>query len=233
MGIAHHFVRRGEEVIDMVRDNRPDDDRSPPPRRWRGEPIHPLMEIDLFFQNEGPVPDMFRRLKAHLERLDIPHIFGATALGMHSYIRATEDVDACMRASDLATFRTELVGGVYRPVEGRSRRFRDPIADRTFDTLIAGEIAGNSRKQQSVKFPDPSEAEIRCGIPVPGLMRLIELKLVTWRYKDWGAVIELIRRNKLDEGFGQQFAPMSRSLYLQCYDQMREEDHYDAIHEQS
>jgi len=181
----------------------------------------------MFFRDEGPVPETFRRLKKHLETLSIPHVFmGATALGVHGYVRATEDIDVCMRPDDLARFRDELVGKEYRPVEGRSRRFYDPVTDATFDVLVTGEIAGNRRKQQAVRFPDPDEAQVIKDTPVPSLARLIELKLVTWRYKDWGDVVELIRTHKLDESFTDQLSPVVRSAYLQCYDQKVEEDRY-------
>jgi hypothetical protein len=55
------------------------------------------------------------------------------------------------------------------------------------------------------------------------LPRLIELKLVTWRYKDWGDVVELIRRHKLGEGFADQMNALVRSAYLQCWDEARDE----------
>jgi hypothetical protein len=186
----------------------------------------------MFFRNEGPVPETFRRLKANLESRGIPHIFmGATALGVHGYIRATEDVDVCMRAEDLARFRSELVGPEYQPVQGRSRRFYDPATDTTFDILVAGNVAGNSDKQKAICFPDPSEAKTIQGTPVPSLTRLIELKLVTWRLRDWADVIELIRVNALNESFAEQLHPIARQPYLECFDQMKEEDKYNAIHE--
>src|SRR5262245_48800964 len=110
--------------------------RSPRQRTWQGSPLHPLEEIRMFHRNEGPVPETFRRLKANLESHQIPHIFmGATALGVHGYVRATEYVDVCMRAADLERFRAELVGQFYRSIEGRSRRFYDPATDTTFDVL--------------------------------------------------------------------------------------------------
>lgn len=187
----------------------------------------------MIFRDEGPVPDTFRRLKANLEAHGISHIFmGATALGVHGFIRATEDIDVCMRAEDLARFRTELLGREYEAVPGRPRRFLDSVTHRTLDVLVAGEIAGNSRKQQLIRFPDPSEAQTIQGTPVPSLARLIELKLVTWRYKDWGDVVELIRRHNLDESFADQMHPSVRSTYMQCYDQKVEEDRYNPeIHD--
>lgn len=197
-------------------------------RVWKGATLHPLEEIGMFFRGEGPVPDTFRRLVQHLELLGVPHIFmGATALGVHGFIRATEDVDVCMRRADLERFRAEFVGREYATVPNRPRRFLDGQTGATIDILVFGDIAGDARRQQLIRFPDPDEAETIQGTPVPSLARLIELKLVTWRYKDWGDVVELIIRHALHESFAERLHPAVRTAYLQCYDQKMESDRYD------
>lgn len=181
----------------------------------------------MFFRLEGPVPDTFRRLTELLEKAGIPYVLvGAIAGYAHGYHRTTGDIDLCLRREDLARFRREFVGTHFSQVEGHPRKFFDPTTQVTFDVLIAGELAGNTRKQREVRFPDPSEAELIDGRPFVSLARLIELKLVTWRYRDWGDVVELIRIHNLDESFGDQFNPLVRSAYLQCYDQKLEEDRY-------
>ncbi len=181
----------------------------------------------MFFDDAGPVPETFRRLGQRLQQAKIPHIFmGASAVNAHGHRRSTEDVDLCMRREDLDRFRREFVGRPYEPVAGRPRKFYDPETQVSFDILVAGEVAGNSRKQTAVHFPDPDEAELISGVPFPSLARLIELKLVTWRFKDWGDVVELIRTHNLDESFADKLHPVTRSAYLQCYDQKLEEDRY-------
>lgn len=187
----------------------------------------------MFFKDKGPVPRTLHRLSKALNEAQIPHVLmGAMALKMHGFSRTTQDVDICMRAEDLQRFRAELVGKRYQPVEGRSRRFLDPKTDVTIDILVTGEIAGRQDRQQDVKFPDPSEAVMVDDVPVPSIARMIELKLVTWRFKDWADVVEVIRMNKLNDSFGDQFNPLVRSAYIQCYDQMIEEDRYNPeIHD--
>lgn len=181
----------------------------------------------MFFDDEGPVPETLRRLRKHLGEAGIPCIFiGATALNAYHYERMTKDIDVCMRGPDLERFRQVLVGKLYEPVSGRPRRFLDPTTKVTLDVLVAGEIAGNTRKQQKIRFPDPAEAQTVGHVPVPSLARLVELKLVTWRYKDWADVVELIRQNNLGEDFANQLDPVVRSAYVQCYDQKVEEDRY-------
>jgi hypothetical protein len=208
--------------------------RSPRRRIWRGVALDPIDEVRMFFQDQGPVPETFRRLRKLLADAKIPHVFvGAIAANAHGFRRSTEDVDLCMRREDLERFKRELVGTEFAPVEGRPRKFYDPATQVTFDILVAGEIAGNTRKQREVRFPDPSEAELIDGAPFVSLARLIELKLVTWRYQDWADVVSLIRLHNLDESFADRFNPLVRSAYLQCYDQKVEEDRYNPeIHDQ-
>lgn len=185
----------------------------------------------MFFDDHGPVRETYRNLKKSLEDAGIPHIFmGATAVNAHGHRRATEDVDICLRSSDLERFRRVLLGPVYHSVEGRQRRFLDPRTQVTFDILVAGEIARDSRRQKEIRFPEPSEAEIVHDTPVPPLHRLIELKLVTWRFQDWGDVVNLIRVHDLDESFADRIHPLVRMAYLECLDQKRDEDRYELEH---
>ena len=182
----------------------------------------------MFHDDAGPVPETYRRLKKAMEAEQIDFVvIGALALAAHKFRRATNDVDICVRRDDLEKFRKNLVGKMYQAVEGRNRRFYDPQTQVTFDLLIAGAIAGNREKNKEVLFPDPSEALEIEGLRTVSLARLVTLKLVTWRTKDWADVIALIRENKLNEGFAQELPGFLRSAYLQCYDDMIEEDRYD------
>ncbi len=201
--------------------------RRPRFRRWKGELLHPFEEARMYFRNEGPVPETLRGIHALLSEAGIPHIFmGAAALDAHGYERMTQDVDLCMRSDDFDRLRRDYVGVRYQPVAGRRRRFYDPQTQVTLDVLIAGQIAGDSRRQHSIKFPDPSEAVLIDDVPMPTLPRLIELKLVAWRYKDLGDVVELIRIHNLGEAFSSQLDATVRSAYLQCCDQRIDEDRY-------
>ncbi len=188
----------------------------------------------MFHDDSGPVPETYRRLREALKNEGIEHVvIGAFALAAHHFRRATNDVDVCVRADDLEKFRKNLVGRVFQNVEGRRRRFYDPQTQVTFDLLVSGHIAGRRDKNNEVRFPDPSEAILIEGLNTVSLERLIALKLVTWRTKDWADVIALIRENKLDEGFSQRLPGFLRTAYLQCYDDMLEEDRYEREMEES
>ncbi len=188
----------------------------------------PHEEMLMFHQQSGPVHDTLTALRQKLEAAHIDYvIIGAFALGCHGYVRATNDVDFCVRKGDLERFRKELVGRDYEAVEGRSRRFLDPRTGVMFDVLISGALAGRVARNNAICFPDPSEAVTIKGLPTVSLERLIELKLVTWRFRDWADVVELIRQNALDEDFAEKVHPLVRMAYLECYDQKLEEDRYE------
>ncbi len=196
-------------------------------RWWRGRPLSPVMEAQLFFDDQGPVPETYRRLRESLEHESIPFvIIGAMAVNAHGFVRATSDINICMRRADLQRFKQTLVGKTFLPVEGRPRHFIDAETRTNINILISGEIAGRRDRNHDILFPDPDETEIHNAAPTVSLARLIELKLVTWRLRDWADVIDLIRHLSLNESFAQNLHLTVRSAYLQCYDQRMEEDKY-------
>ncbi|HEY3244286.1 MAG TPA: nucleotidyl transferase AbiEii/AbiGii toxin family protein [Phycisphaerae bacterium] len=200
-------------------------------RQWRGARLSPVEEMLMFHKDAGPVPDTLSRLQAALEKEGIDYVvIGALAMGVHHARRATEDVDLCLRPADLKRFRDKLVGSVYQAVEGRSRRFYDPQTQVTFDLLVSGEIAGHRGRNKTIRFPDPAEAVEIAGLRTVSLEQLIALKLVTWRLQDWADVVRLIRENKLIEEFSQRLPKEIHAAYLQCHDQMLEEQRYDEEH---
>lgn len=55
--------------------------------------------------------------------------------------------------------------------------------------------------------------------PTAELAEIVEAKLATGRFKDWGEIVDLIRRIHLSEDLALQLDPAVRSAYKQCYDQ--------------
>ena len=208
----------------------PDD--IPQARHWGGRPLTSVQAMMMFLDKTGPVQETCRRLCANLDQEGLGFvIIGAFALAAHGFERATTDVDACLRADDLERFRKRFLGKEYQSVEGRSRRFYDPETQVTFDLLVSGELAGRTSRNKVIRFPSPSEAVELQGLRTVSLPRLVELKLVTWRLKDWADVIALIRANDLGEDFAEKLDPLVRMAYLECYDHKLEEDKYDREHE--
>ncbi|MCB9865300.1 MAG: hypothetical protein H6816_01480 [Phycisphaerales bacterium] len=182
----------------------------------------------MFFERSGPVWETLRGLEARLDLANIQYvIIGGLALNAYRYARQTIDVDVVVTSEGFDVFRRSLAGEDYVPATGAPRRFRDARTDVTVDFLIAGELAGHRGKNRKIQFPDPGDAQLQMDLRTVTLPRLIELKLVTWRYKDWGDVVELIRINQLDESFADQLDSLVRSAFLQCYDQANDPG-YDA-----
>lgn len=180
----------------------------------------------MFFEKSGPVWDTLRALEARLAKSDIPYVvIGGLALNAYNYQRQTLDVDVAVTAEGFRRFE-ERFADRYEPRKGATRRFVDLQSEVWVDFLIAGELAGNRRKNRQIRFPHPDEGGLHNDLRTVSLPRLIELKLVTWRYKDWGDVVELIRRNNLAENVADQVHESVRAAYLQCYDQAHE-DGYD------
>jgi hypothetical protein len=205
----------------------------PSSRSWRGHVLTPVEEVLMFHRGSGPVVDTLHRIERNLNSIGVDYvIIGAIALSAHRYSRATSDVDVCLPADGFQRFRDQLVGREYQVVEGRTRRFFDPQTQTTLDVLVAGDLAGRTSRNKVIRFPDPAEAVEINGLRTVTLARLVELKLVTWRLKDWADVIELIRANQLTEDFSEQLDPLVQMAYLECYDQMKEEEKYDREHEQ-
>jgi hypothetical protein len=181
----------------------------------------------MFFEKSGPVWETLRELEQRLAKAEIPYaVIGGLALNAYNYPRQTQDVDVVVTAQDFERFKQDFMQD-YQPRPGAPRRFADLRSEAWVDFLMAGEIAGNRRKNREVRFPHPNEAEMHGDLLTVSLPRLIELKLVTWRYKDWGDVVELIRRNNLAESLAEQMHSSIKSAYLQCYDQAHEEG-YDS-----
>lgn len=180
----------------------------------------------MFFEKTGPVWETLRDLERRLEQAGIPYVvIGGMALNAYSYARQTVDVDIVLRKADHERFLGMFLGGAYRKGTGPSRRLVDIQHGTDVDILIAGELAGRRSKNKVVRFPDPDEAVVQEDLRTVTLPRLIELKLVTWRYKDWGDVVELIRRHQLPEQFADQIHSIVRSAFLQCWDEARDENY--------
>lgn len=61
--------------------------------------------------------------------------------------------------------------------------------------------------------------------PTTDVSEFVESKLATGRFKDWGEIVDLIRRIHLTEDFALQLDPSVRSAYKQCFDQAND-PHY-------
>ncbi|HKI34191.1 MAG TPA: hypothetical protein VKA46_20225 [Gemmataceae bacterium] len=188
-----------------------------------------LWEIAMFFQKNDPVHQSLRRIVKRLERAGIPYaVMGAMALNLHGARRTTDDVDVLLTPEGLERFRNEVLPKFYKPVEGRSRRFEERKSGVLLDCLVTGHYPG-SGKPGPFAFPDPvtNSQEIE-KIRVITLPQLVQLKLAARRYKDFGDVVFLIQVHNFDESFLPQLHPSVHQDFIECLEEKRREDEYEA-----
>jgi hypothetical protein len=188
-----------------------------------------LKEIDIFFDGSSPVHQTMRRLDAQLRQAGISYaVMGGMAVNAHGARRTTDDLDVLLTAQGLEQFRKLFVGSAYDQSPKRSRRFLDRENGVSIDILVTGHYPGRGGPGPFA-FPDPSDAseEIK-QIRVVTLVQLIQLKLAARRHYDFGDVVYLIRVHGLDESFADRLHPSVRGDYIECLEEKRRDDEYDA-----
>ncbi|HSV14363.1 MAG TPA: hypothetical protein VLI90_08895, partial [Tepidisphaeraceae bacterium] len=159
-------------------------------------------------------------------------IVGGMAVNAHHHERTTKDVDFLLSAAGFAAFR-QLMSGEFSTVPGRPRRFVDAANGVTFDILVTGQYPG-SGQPGPISFPDPATVGQTVGdLRVVDLPTLVQLKLAAGRYQDFADVVNLIRANALDESFQQRLAPSVHADFIECLEEMRREDEYEARQDQN
>jgi hypothetical protein len=188
-----------------------------------------LREIDMFFQGTDRVHQTMRRVAEKLQSANIPYaIVGGMAVNAHRYERTTKDVDILLTAEGLKAFRQQFIGTEFDAVAGRPRRFRDRANGTTFDVLVTGYFPG-SGKPGPISYPDPAAVSVTIsGLSVVDLPTLVALKLAARRYQDFADVVNLIRANQLEESFSDRLPQSVRGDFVECLEEMRREDEYEA-----
>jgi hypothetical protein len=188
-----------------------------------------LEEISLFFQGKDEVHKALRRLTRRLERAGIPYaIAGGMAVNAHKYKRTTADVDLLLTPKGLDEFVKRFVTKNYSRKPDRLRRFMDRVNNVGVAILVSGLFPG-SGQPGPIAYPDPADvAETIETVQVVNLPTLIQLKLAARRHKDFGDVVELIRFNDLDEAFQDQLHPSVHADFIECLEEKRREDEYEA-----
>jgi hypothetical protein len=188
-----------------------------------------LKEISMFFQGRDEVHKTMRRLVKRLEKAQIPYaILGGMAVNAHGHQRTTKDLDVLLTAEGFARFQERFVPKDYETMPKRPRRFVDRKNDVVLDVLVTGRFPG-SGKPGPISFPDPAKvAETVKNIQFVDLVTLIQLKLAARRFQDFADVVSLIRAHDLDESFQEQLHPTLHRDYIECLEEKRREDEYEA-----
>ena len=184
----------------------------------------------MFFDGKDEVHKTMRRLIRRLDRAGIPYaIMGGMAVYAHHYRRTTDDLDVLLTPKGFAEFRRRFVPKQYATTPKRSRRFVDTQNQVTLDVLITGYYPGMG-EPGPITFPDPAKVgEPRGKVKVIDLPTLVQLKLAARRYQDFADVVNLIRFNELDESFKARLHPSVQRDYIECLEEKRREDEYEAL----
>jgi len=188
-----------------------------------------IKEVDMFFQKNDPVHKTMRRVVKQLGKAKIPYaIVGGMAVNAHGHKRTTDDLDVLLTADGLAEFRKRFVPKHYDTHPQLPRRFTDRKNEVTIDFLLTGLYPGSGRPGP-ISFPDPAAASENIEeMQVLDLATLIQLKLAARRHQDFADVVSLIRVQQLDESFEERLHPSVRSDYIECLEEKRREDEYQA-----
>ncbi len=186
-----------------------------------------MAEATRYFDEKGGVHETLQRISRRLDDLGIPFVVvGGIAMYHHGFRRFTEDVDLLVTPEDLEVIHERLEGlGFVRPFSESKKCLRDAINGVRIEFLTTGEFPGDG-KPKPVAFPHPNDViEIRDGIKVLQLPRLVELKLASYmtgkgRSKDLGDVEELIRKLSLPRDFASQLNPYVADLFVQRWDEI-------------
>lgn len=188
-----------------------------------------LMEISMFFHGADDIHQTMRRVAAAFDAAGIAYaIVGGMAVNAHRHSRTTKDVDFLVAAAGWKAFKQLVANGQFTPTPGRPRRFTDPLTNVHFDLLIEGGFPG-SGEPGSIAYPNPANvSQTIDDLRVVALPTLVQLKLAAGRYQDLADVVSLIRANALDETFTRRLAPSIHVDYINCIEEMRREDLYEA-----
>jgi hypothetical protein len=144
---------------------------------------------------------------------------GGMAIGLHGFLRVTNDVDLLTTNEGLDRIHERIVGRGFVPAfPGARKRLRDTATEVKVDIITSGEYPGDG-KPKAVKFPDPSDSVELDGYTVLSLPRLIESKIVSGttvdyrQLRDLADVQELISELKLPRSFAEQLDPTVRSEF--------------------
>jgi len=193
-----------------------------------------LKEIDMFFQGGDPIHQTMGRVIEKLDGAGIPYaLIGGMAVNAHRHERTTKDVDFLLTPQGFTAFRRLFVPGDFEQAPSRPRRFVDRTNGVAFDILVSGLFPG-SGQPGPIAYPDPSDvSEVIDNKRVVNLPTLIQLKLAARRFQDFADVVSLIRVHNLDESFQASLHPSVHGDYIECLEEKRREDDYEARQDQA
>jgi hypothetical protein len=176
-----------------------------------------------FFMSKSPVHLAAEEIARHLEDAGIDYaIAGALSLGVHGFVRATEDVDIIVTREGLEAFKERWLGRGYVNLREGGKPVRDTTHNVRIDFLLAGDYPGDG-KPKPVRVPEPKTASVVGErYRVVSLPTLIQLKLASGmtaphRMQDLTDVMRLIHTANLPREFAEQLDPYVRDKFAELW----------------
>jgi hypothetical protein len=188
-----------------------------------------IKEIDRFFQGTSSLHDTMNRLAGQLESADIDYaVMGGMAVNAHGHRQTTDDVGILLTPEGLKRFRDRFVGRHFDPSPGLPRRFLDRANGETLNVYVTGRFPGNGEPGPIV-YPDPAAVRERISnVAFVNLLTLIQLNLANRWFQDLADVVSLIRVHQLDESFLDRLHPSVRKDFIECLEEKRRQEEYEA-----
>jgi hypothetical protein len=179
--------------------------------------------LGAYFMNKSPVHLAAEEIARHLEEAGIDYaIAGALSLGIHGFVRATEDVGIIITRDGLEKFKERWLGRGYVNLRAGGKPIRDTAHNVRIDFLLSGDFPGDG-KPKPVAVPEPRAASITGEkYRVLTLPALIELKLASGmtaphRMQDLTDVMRLIHTAQIPRGFAEQLNPYVRDKFNELW----------------
>lgn len=116
--------------------------------------------LGAYFMNKSPVHLAAEEIARRLQEGGIDYtIAEALSLGVHGFVRATEDVDVIVTREGLEKYKERWLGRGYVNVRPGGKPVRDTMHNVRIDFLIAGDYPGDG-KPKPVVVPEPKTASI-------------------------------------------------------------------------
>lgn len=155
-------------------------------------------------------------------------VIGGMAVNAHGHHQTTDDVDILLTPAGLAQFREQFVGRYFDPFPALPRRFVDRANGETLNVYVMGRFPGNG-EPGPIAYPDPAAVcEWIKNVAFVNLFTLIQLNLANRWFQDLADVVSLIRVHQLDESFADRLHPSVRNDYIECLEEKRREEEYEA-----
>lgn len=117
-------------------------------------------------------------------------------------------------------------GNVHKTTRDLVRRSTESMVRTSPSGLPVGIPAAAPRP---IAFPKPQSVQVRIDrIDYIDFVNLIQLKLAARRYQDFADVVSLIRVHNLDESYQTRLHPAVRHDFIECLEENRREDEYEA-----